>query len=476
MQITATTPIACMLCLAILYLGPARSMILVFASLPFGSAAAVNLSGLGSIFMAELAMLTLGLSLLFKRGIDQSLFVVLHPRSPGFPLLLLMITTCIGAVFMPRVFAGQTDVFTLVRQADGATLALRPLQPTGSNLGQFFRFALAGLACVVGMITFMRFATAETVKTAILAASLVHISLSIADLIGPLIGFDLMAPFRNAYVHILDEQVMLGVRRLIGGFPEPSGFGVYTIGLYGFWLRLWFGAPRSKLASFMAIIMALLLVRSTSSAAIIGLSTFTLFLLLWEVRKIARNGPAVIIYAVLTFLIPVLIGVCVVAFQVVPVLSEFASIAIFDKMDSNSGVERMSWNLQAVQTLADTYGIGAGIGSVRASGWAFAVLGSIGFCGTLLYSWFIAATLFVRVQPRSNNDPKPEMTSALQSSCAAIFLLSLTVLPQPNLGLPFFLMAGMVAGLSMAQRADGRQVRPFWEPSTSAKFQTMRLR
>lgn len=474
MQLTATSPIAAILCLAILWLGPARGLILTFAALPFGSAAAVNLSGLGSIFIAEIAMLTLGLSLVLKGVGGRDVLVALHPRYAGFPLLLLMLTTGIGAIFLPRVNAGITEVYTLVRQADGATLALRALQPSGSNIGQFFRFLLAGCACAVVILTAMRFATAARIKQAVLTATLVHIGLSVVDLIGPLFGMNLLAPFRNAYVAILDDQLLLGVRRLIAGFPEPSAFGIYTIGLFGFWLRLWFGAPRSVLASALVILLAALLVRSTSTAAYFGLLFYTVLFFLWQARAVAKDSNAVIVYAVLTFLMPLMIGAVVVVYQLVPVLSDFANTVVFEKLNSTSGSERMSWNRQALENFLETYGTGAGIGSLRASGWAFAVLGSIGVLGAVFYVWFLATTLRVRFIASRESTCTGEVAAALQAGCFAILLLSLSILPQPNLGLAFFLMAGAVTGLKLRQRQETRRLRPLWGPAKAVIFGTVR--
>lgn len=470
MQLTATTPLAMALCLAILCLGPGRGLVLACAALPFGSAAAVNLSGLGSVFIAELAILTLGLSALLKGAKGKDVLAIMHPRSAGLPLMFLIISTGIGALFLPRINAGLTEVYTLVRQADGATLALRPLWPAGTNIGQYFRFLLAGLAFGILAVTMMRFGSGQAARQAVLAASIVHLVLSALDLVAPLIGVNLVGIFRNAYVAILDDQVLLGVRRLIGGFPEPSAFGIYTIGLYGFWLRIWFGAPRSPLAFVMVVILIALLIRSTSSAAYFGLAVYTLIFLLWQLRSVARSSRAVVLYVALTFLVPLLMGGCVLAYQFVPALSDFANTIIFDKMTSASGSERMEWNLQALQNFAETYGMGAGIGSVRASGWAFAVLGSLGILGAVLYIWFLGMVFFARIKTVAGR----EVLSALQSGCAAILLLSLTILPQPNLGLAFFLMAGMVTGLHLRHVAQSDQHRPLWS-SQEVLFCTSRV-
>jgi hypothetical protein len=405
-------------------------------------------------------MMALGLSMLLKAAGTKEILTVLRPGSAGLPLVCLLVLTGIGAVFLPRVNAGVTEVFTVLRQADGATVTLIPLQPTGSNIGQYVRFLLSGLAFMVTAVALFRFADARSVRRALIVATFVNIFLALIDLAGLALGINFLEPFRNAYVAILDSQVLLGLPRLIAGFPEPSAFGQYTLGLYGFWLRIWFGAPKSALSNIVLLTLVLLLIRSTSTAAYIGMTAYTLLFLIWQLRAVARKGNAVILYAVLTFLLPLVLGLVVLAYNFVPALSDFLNTIVFEKLDSDSGNERMSWNMQSLKNLVDTYGLGAGIGSGRASGWPFAVLGSLGAFGTALYLWFLGSVFFARIVPRRAAPETVEIVSGLQSGCAAVLLLAFTTIPQPNLGLPFFSMAGMVTGLWLQHRRSNPETRP----------------
>jgi hypothetical protein len=442
MHFTATTPLACVLCLAILYLGPARGMVALFATLPLGSAAAVNLSGLGSVFVSELALLALFASVFVNGANSRDVFRVLHPHSAGLPLLCLVCVAGLGAVFLPRVNAGLTEVFMLIRQGEGATLAVRPLHATGSNIGQFLRFLLAAFGFLAAALVMMRFAAPGRIMQAFVVASGVHIALALLDLTGPLTGLNPLEHLRNAYVEILDHQTLNGLRRLIGGFPEPSAFAIYTIGLYGFWLRVWFGTPRSFLAFAMVLGMMALLIRSTSTAAYFGLCLYTMLFMLWQARMVLRGGQRAVLCIALTAVLPLVICGAVVTYFMVPALGDFLDTIIFDKMQSASGNERWSWNMQALRNFTQTYGMGAGIGSLRASGWPFALLGSVGALGAMLYAWFLGATLRA-----SHTDG--DTVAAVQSACLAVLLLSFTILPQPNLGMVFFVMAGVVAGVRL---------------------------
>ncbi len=457
MHLTPTTPLALLLCLAIVVVGPKRGLVLTFATLPFGSAAAINLAGLGSVFVAEVGMASLCISAVLRGVWGTDILRVLKPSGAGFPLFLLFLFAIVGSYFLPQFFAGQTEVFTLVRQSDGASLALRYLYPGGSNLGQLVRFGIAAGGFYAVALVVMRFATARDVLLAFTGATAVHLALAFLDLMSAWAGVSLLEPLRNAYVEVLDDQVLLGVRRLIAGFPEPSAFAIFTIGLYGFWLHQWFVEPQSKVRFAIVLVLAALLIRSTSTAAYLGLTLFTALFFLWQLRSVFQQKAALVFYSIFICLLPVIAGTAILFFQKYPALYEFAQTIVFDKLSSRSGIERMAWNSQALRNFVDTYGMGVGIGSLRTSGWGFAVLGSFGVIGTLLYLWFLARVFRPIPLARRSSSSDWDLISGLTCACAAVFILSLTILPQPNLGLAFFLFAGTASGLVTRQRLGSLQ-------------------
>jgi hypothetical protein len=447
MQFVATTPIALILCAAILWTGPLRGAVLVFLTMPFDSAAAVNLTGLGSITLTDATTLAMAVSLgLHGRwfpGLLGSILAGPYMRA----MVLLLVIIGIGAVFLPRVFYQSTEVYAFLRGAGGPRITLTPLHPTGSNIGQSFRMGMSGLVFFLMLHVFRTAHGARHVFRAMVAASVAHILLSLADLMTPLFGRNLLGPLRTAMVNVLDNQVLFGMRRLIAGFPEPSGFGAYTIGLYGFWLRLWFGRG-GILAGLMTLAMLVLLVRSTSSAAYANLILFTGAFLIWHSRAVVGGRRPLLIYAVLVAMVPGTVGAAVLVQELVPIAGDFLDTTLFSKLQSHSGSTRMSWNLQALINLLDTYGLGAGIGSVRASGWVFACLGNLGLIGTAVYLWLVARILLVRL-PMTAPRGAAALVPALQTASAAVVLQAAMLLPYPNLGMPFFAMAGVIAGLTL---------------------------
>jgi len=141
--------------------------------------------------------------------------------------------------------------------------------------------------------------------------------------------------------------------------------------------------------------------------------------------------------------------------MVEPVTAFFDDM-LFDKMESDSGVERMSWNTQALTNFRDTWGFGAGLGSVRASNWLIACLGSIGALGTALYVAFLTSFMLAPAGPTGEAGH-----AAIRAAKAGVFaMLSSAILTHstPDLGLFIFALAGAATGLSRAGVMESAEV------------------
>jgi hypothetical protein len=141
-------------------------------------------------------------------------------------------------------------------------------------------------------------------------------------------------------------------------------------------------------------------------------------------------------------LIAVLIAVILLNPTTAETVRSFLNILLFDKSSSDSAIDRGRWNQAAVEAFLATYGFGAGIGSVRASSFALAVLANLGGVGIVAYGAFLLLTLFRRA-PRPLDWFIVEVRAAARTACVALLIAATISGALIDLGLPFFILAGL---------------------------------
>ncbi|MFK7752156.1 MAG: hypothetical protein AB8B51_06365 [Sedimentitalea sp.] len=448
MEFVTTSVLAAALCLGLAVLRPYRGLWVFMITLPLGAVAAVNLPRFGgtSILITDVAVVVLVLAMLLRRDGPGEAAGTLRPFQPGFWLLGVVVITVLSGLFFPRLFLGQTDVFVIARTEGVLGIVSRPLAPTYGNISQALRQVLSALAFVALATLFRRVPDPRPVVVAMAAATALTLVLALLDLGSHALGWpDALDWLRSANYQILDRQVVLGLKRLVAGYPEPAALGYYALGLFGFWLRMAIGGQPWALVATLAL--GALVLRTTSSAAYLALAMFLLLVLFWQFRSLrpaAMHPVQVGVLSGLGALIPLVTLGLVMAYGLVPGVASYFDTVLFGKLTSQSGVERMAWNRQAFVNLVDTRLVGAGIGAVRGSGWLGVTLASIGVLGTALYLGFLASVL--RGQKRAERDPNL-VVSALKYGCVAVFLQALLSRSVPNLDTAFFAMAGLSVGL-----------------------------
>jgi hypothetical protein len=140
-------------------------------------------------------------------------------------------------------------------------------------------------------------------------------------------------------------------------------------------------------------------------------------------------------------------------------VSDVVDATIFDKMSSSSGVEREKWSAQALVNFADTHGLGAGAGSVRASSFPIAVLGNIGVFGALTYGVFLLQ-LFVRRRDQWRHAFPAACQRAARWACLAQLIGASVAGSFIDLGLPFFVFAGLACAGPEPVRVARAQHQP----------------
>ncbi|GGL77387.1 hypothetical protein [Wenxinia marina] len=449
----------------------------LFALLPMGMMAAFNLPAVGgtSIIAVDLAVLTLLAISLVQRGAVRDLLLILGPRSPGLWLLAYLVYAAVATLFFPRIFAGETEVFTISRLSNVDRIVSVPLAPVTGNLSQMLRLMLALGAFVATALVMLRLRDTALVRRAMAIVTLVHAAMGGLDILTHAAGVAWLLDWARTANYVLTlGQSINGIGRMIGGFPEASSYGYLCVGLLGYWLQTSIGQPsvggrRDRLAGWMLLLTAILTVRSTSSSAYVGAAILLVVFGLNWLLTAARGGQGIDrrvagVAGVALALLPSAAMAVYVLYQFVPGFETYLDRTLFDKLASASGTERMNWNRQALQTVWDTNLLGAGLGSVRASNWVVAVLGCTGLPGLLLLVGFLWR-LFTSPGPDADTGTQ-RLILALRMGLVGFLARAVVVKATPNLDASFFAMAGIVAGLTVAQVAATSRTGPSVRPAS----------
>jgi hypothetical protein len=100
-----------------------------------------------------------------------------------------------------------------------------------------------------------------------------------------------------------------------------------------------------------------------------------------------------------TFLLVCALTALVLELQIVTTVATFIDQTVLSKLESESGQERGTWNQTAWTNFLETYGLGTGLGSARASSFVLVVLSNVGVLGAVLFGGFLWSVL--RLSPRT---------------------------------------------------------------------------
>jgi hypothetical protein len=299
---------------------------------------------------------------------------------PGVPLLLIFSGwSVLVTLVAPFVFDGLT-VYTPVGAGRLAAGFL-----TSSNVAQIIYIALG--ICVVLFIARSTKAGPELIGLVSGTATLLCLWRYLNQTFGlpfPEGVLDNSPGF--AYI----EMAPGAVERFRGIFSEPSGVAGSCL------VTIAYMVPRAFQVQGVRRVGALLL---AAIAIFLGvISTSTTFVV---------AGVAVAAIAVATFLLRFVlrrtgisavgsVAVCAVviaALWVLPTVADFVEAAVDQKMSSASFTERSSANTGAIEVLLNSFGLGAGLGSNRASSFVPTLLSTTGVVGTLLFAALVTVLI-----------------------------------------------------------------------------------
>ena len=206
--------------------------------------------------------------------------------------------------------------------------------------------------------------------------------------------------YTNTAHVIYDAYKIGGVWRLNSTFSEASAAAFYLgtgLALLGWQLathRLRF----KPVASFLLILLALVLTVSTLGYACLA-TVLCGSLLLYIRHTFSKQGVA----PVKLLMILLVIAIAVPIFLLTgagDVVSKVVMNVFVDKVGSDSYKERAMWNEMALQTFHDTYYLGAGWGSARASSFACSLLANVGIPGGGLFVFFLLQMIRPAFSPK----------------------------------------------------------------------------
>lgn len=436
-------------------------------STTLGSAAAINLPALGgaSILVPNVFLLFFGVRILMAYG-EGPVLAAFVPAGSGFWLMVLTLFGVLTAVLSPRLFQGAVDVMTVERSVGARSfIALSPLRSSSNNITQAV-YALGGLACFGFCHAYLRRPGAPShLVSAMLIAAAVNLAFAAADIVTYFSGTEyLLSVVRTANYALLTAAEKGGLKRISGSFPEASAFADYTLVLFAATASLWLDRIRSRMTAALALASLAGLVFSTSATALLGLAVVFPFLWIRSIITVfQRKNPGRPVFLAALFLIVPLVLLTVVNLfpEMVSTVYDFLDEMLLSKVDSQSGRERAMWNAAAYEAFVNTFGMGAGLGSARASSYLLVLLSNVGVLGLVIFCIFVATILCARVPLAAQR--RVEGLAALRAAKAGFVAALSTSLVSGtvyDLGLLFYILAGSVSALTCLQISDVAARRP----------------
>jgi hypothetical protein len=267
--------------------------------------------------------------------------------------------------------------------------------------------------------------------------------------------------FSNAGYYRADGQGFFGQLRLNGPFAEPSALAYFFAGfLFQGWKQAVLRPSVGAAALLIAVIACLVLSFSTTAYFVLAaggaLMAFDLLARRPRLRA-PRLTPRAAAIATLTALAIGAAAAWAAAHH--DVLRSILGISLFDKTETSSFEVRSGAEVLALEIVAETGGLGIGLGSHKANSLTMTLLSNVGFAGTAIFALFVIMLL--------RRAPTPVRTE-LSDTPLRFFVLGLLlvhVFSNPNLNVVMLWVTfGLLAGCRTSVGAPAAQPRPIHRP------------
>ena len=374
--------------------GLPRVMALTTMLIPFGMLAVVGLPAVGGMSLMAVncsaATLTgLGILLLLTRLV-RGVPVEIEPST--IALALYAAYGIFSATVLVRLFSGDVMVFSLARGAETVRVSTDFsmgkvwLAPGTPNISQTF-YVVLGFGFFATAAHVLAHRGPEFGELCLAAAASINVVLGVLDAL----GLDsLLGLIRTANYALLNNHTVLGLPRIVGGFPEASSFGSVSTVFFAYFAAA-FIAKRESFHGWLALSNGILALFALSSTGIASLALVSVFLIV-QLRRLGGLRPRaahVLVFAATISLITLAVAYALLLTEAPTTVQGVISRLILEKSDSKSGVERLAWAMGGLEALRDSWGLGVGMGSIRGNGLVFVALGSVGIAGTLCLGVFL---------------------------------------------------------------------------------------
>lgn len=369
-------------------------------------------------------------------------------RSPITLLLLVLMVHAAGAaIILPRLFAGETNVF--VASSITGVVSETVLAPVSGNISQTAYFVLGAMVCLALSASLRDRSQLLLLRRGLMLWVLLNVSLGAIDLLAKKGGAgDVLEIIRTASYAMATYVEHGGFLRIAGGYSEASAFGaaIFTSMVFCVTLHRHSGNHTAGMLGLMSLALLLL---STSSAAYAAFAVYLSFLGMLAMRNLllgrVRKADLALLYGMLAAFTLVL-ALALYSDNFLDPIRKLLDATVFSKSSSSSAAERGYWNARSLASVVDTGGMGIGMGSSRASNWFIAVLSQTGILGAALQLALVCTLLRPAPRPGSGDVEVTALHEAARATGMASLLPSLLAGGSADPGILFFLCVAVTLG------------------------------
>lgn len=370
---------------------PDNGLVMAIAVIPFGMFAAMRLGGL-SIILANLLVV-------FSVGVLMIRFVSTRQRGAplGLPtstiyLWIFAIYAIFSALILVRFFAGEFLVFPMSVTYKGALTSayfpstMIPLRPSNSNIAQSFYILLTAIFSMAAVLVIRRRGL-RFGETGLAWAAAINVVLGVMDLV----QLDSILEFiRTADYSLNNHHTIAGLQRIIGGYSEAAAFGAVSATFFAYFGMSYLVGYRGRDA-VLALANLTCALLAFSSTAILSVAAAGGLILLHAPVFIKSGMSRQFAQSLVIAAATVIISACLLLLftSAETFTAKILDNLLFSKGTSMSGLERSAWAAGGIDVFFQSWGLGAGAGSLRANGLLAVLLGSVGIPGTLAFTMFL---------------------------------------------------------------------------------------